>query len=118
MTDNTRATDGPHDIDALPHNEREASDDELIQRITRAMHSRAATQPDPAIVAARIEDQLAYLPSSGRQTSPVTTFVRRGGKIVVAGVLTSVLAAAATGAAAAANPYSEVAVTAEWCSRM
>jgi hypothetical protein len=109
MSDNPRATDGPHDLDALPHD----SDAELIQQITRSLHSRAAAQPDPAVVAARIEAELAHLPSSAPQTSPVTTLVRRGGKIVVAGVLTSVLAAAATGAAAAANPYSDVARTAE-----
>lgn len=109
MSDNRRATDGPNDLDGLPHD----SDAELIQRITRSLHSRAAAQPDPAVVAARIEAELAHLPSSAPQTSSVTTFVRRGGKIVVAGVLTSVLAAAATGAAAAANPYSDVARTAE-----
>jgi len=109
MSDNTRATDGPNDLDGLPHD----SDAELIQRITRSLHSRAAAQPEPAVVAARIEAELAHLPSSAPQTSPVTTLVRRGGKIVVAGVLTSVLAAAATGAAAAANPYSDVARTAE-----
>ncbi len=109
MSDNTQGTDGPHDLEGLPHD----SDAELVQRITRSLHSRAAAQPDPAVVAARIEAALAQLPSSSRQPSPVTTLVRRGGKIVVAGVLTSVLAAAASGAAAAANPYSDVAVTAE-----
>ena len=113
MSNNPRATDGPHDIDALPHDDREADDAELIQRITRSLHSRAAAQPDPAVVAARIESELAHLPSRGRQTSPVSAFVRRGGKIVVAGVLTSVLVAGATGVAAAANPYSDVARTAE-----
>ncbi len=113
MSDNPRATDGSHDFDDLPLDEREASEAELIQRITRSLHSRAAEQPDPTVVAARIEDELAHLAGSGRQASPVNAFVRRGGKIVVAGVLTSVLAVAATGAAAAANPYSDVARTAE-----
>jgi hypothetical protein len=109
MSDNNRATDGPNHLEDLPPD----SDAELIQRITRSLHSRAAAQPDPAVVAARIEAELALVPTNAPQTSRVTTFVRRGGKIVVAGVLTSVLAAAATGAAAAANPYSDVARTAE-----
>ena len=79
-------------------------DDELIARISRALHSRDADQPDPAVVAARLQTALAHPPEA-----TVTTLVRRGGKAVAAGAVISALAVAGAGAAAAANPYSGVA---------
>lgn len=79
-------------------------DDELVARITRALHSRDADQPDPAVVAARLQARLAHAPEA-----TVTTLVRRGGKVVVVGAVVSVLAVGGAGAAAAANPYSGVA---------
>lgn len=83
-----------------------ATDDELALRIARALRSREHDQPDPTLVAARIEAQLA-----GRltQPSPARTMARRGTRIVAAGVVTSALAVAGAGAAAAANPYTEFA---------
>jgi hypothetical protein len=79
-------------------------DDELVARITRALHSREALQPDPEVVADRIRAELAHQPEA-----TVTTLRRRGGKLAAAGVITSVLAVAGAGAAAAANPYSDAA---------
>jgi len=79
-------------------------DDELIARISRALHSREADQPDPAVVAARLRTALDHPPEA-----TVTTLVRRGGKVVAAGAVISALAVAGAGAAAAANPYSGVA---------
>lgn len=80
------------------------NDDELVARITRALHSRDADQPDPAVVAARLQHALAHAPEA-----TVTTLVRRGAKVAVAGAVISTLAVGGAGAAAAANPYSEVA---------
>ena len=85
-------------------NDHPPQDDELVARITRALHSRDAMQPDPAVVAARIRAELAHTPEA-----TVSTFARRGGRLVAAGVVTSALAVAGAGAAAAANPYSDVA---------
>ena len=85
-------------------NEHPSQDDELIARITRALHSRESDQPDPSVVAARLRAELAHPPEPA-----VTTLTRRGGKLVVAGVVTSALAVAGAGAAAAANPYSDAA---------
>ena len=79
-------------------------DDELVARITRALHAREADQPDAAVVAARIQAQLDH-----PQEATVTTLVRRGGKAVAAGAVISALAVGGAGAAAAANPYSGVA---------
>ncbi|WP_421742840.1 hypothetical protein [Cellulomonas sp.] len=79
-------------------------DDELITRITRALRSREALQPDPEVVAARLRAELAHPPEA-----TVTALRRRGGKLVAAGVVTSALAVAGAGAAAAANPYSDAA---------
>ncbi|KQR17576.1 hypothetical protein [Cellulomonas sp. Leaf334] len=79
-------------------------DDELVARITRALHSRDADQPDPAVVASRLQEALAHEPEA-----TVTTLVRRGAKVAVAGAVISTLAVGGAGAAAAANPYSEVA---------
>ncbi|GIG19897.1 hypothetical protein Cch01nite_06210 [Cellulomonas chitinilytica] len=81
--------------------------DELTDRITRALSSRAAAHPDPAVVAARLEALLA------QQPTPVATLTRRGAKVVAVGVVTGALAVAGAGAAAAANPYSGVARTVE-----
>ncbi|MDM8085215.1 hypothetical protein QUV83_10610 [Cellulomonas cellasea] len=72
-----------------------------MDRIDRALRSREVATPDAAVVAARIEDRLATLPAG--------TGARRGAKIVVAGVVTSTLAVVGAGAAAAADPYSNVA---------
>jgi hypothetical protein len=83
------------------------TDDELADRITRALSARAAAHPDPAVVAARVEALLA------QQPSPVRTLTRRGTKVVAVGVVTGALAVAGAGAAAAANPYSGVARTVE-----
>ncbi|WP_028045656.1 hypothetical protein [Cellulomonas sp. URHE0023] len=84
------------------------ADAELIERINRALRSRATEQPDPAVVTARIEAELAQLGQA-----PVNLLVRRSAKVVAAGVVTSVLVVAGAGAAAAANPYSPVARTVE-----
>ena len=84
--------------------ENRPHDDELVARITRALHSRESDQPDVAVVAARLRAELAH-PSE----ATVTTLVRRGGKAVAAGAVISVLAVGGAGAAAAANPYSGVA---------
>ena len=81
---------GPHGPDA-----------ELMDRINRALRSREVATPDAAVVAARIEDRLAALPTG--------TGAHRGAKIAVAGVVTSTLAVLGAGAAAAADPYSGVA---------
>ncbi len=77
------------------------SDAELMDRIDRALRSREAAAPDASVVAERIEDRLADLPTG--------TAARRGTKILVAGVVTSTLAVVGAGAAAAADPYSNVA---------
>lgn len=83
----------------------ESAEDELARRITQALRARAAVHPDPAVVAARIEARLSDVPAP----SSVSTLRRRGGRVVVAGLVTSTLAVAGAGAAAAANPYSGVA---------
>jgi len=80
---------------------------ELTERVARALRSREADQPDPAVVAARIEARLAQQPST------VATLTRRGAKVVATGVVTGALAVAGAGAAAAAHPYSTVARTVE-----
>ena len=85
---------------------RRASEDQLTERIARAFASRESAEPDATFVASRIEAQLAARapqPSSGK------SFARHGGRILAAGVVTSALAVAGAGAAAAANPYSELA---------
>ena len=90
---------------------RPAHDDpdaELTARISRALRSRESQQPDPAVVTALIEARLAQA-----GPTPVTLLARRGAKVVAAGVVTSALAVAGAGAAAAANPYSPVARTVE-----
>lgn len=76
----------------------------LARRITEALRARAAAHPDPAVVAARIEARLDDAPAGS-----VSTLRRRGGRVVLAGVVGSTLAVAGAGAAAASNPYSEVA---------
>lgn len=86
-----------------------ATDDELTQRIARALRSREATAPDAFVVATRIEAQLG---AQGAAPSTVRVLSRRGGRVVVAGVVTSALAVAGAGAAAATavtHPYSDVA---------
>ncbi|MFS0700184.1 hypothetical protein AB6N24_09460 [Cellulomonas sp. 179-A 4D5 NHS] len=96
------------DADGSPDTPRgpaASPEDELALRITRALQARGAAHPDPALVAARIEAQLDDAPG----VSSLSTFRRRGGRIVAAGVVTSAIAVAGAGAAAASNPYSEVA---------
>ncbi|MEP7764238.1 hypothetical protein [Sanguibacter sp. 25GB23B1] len=83
-----------------------ASEDQLTERIARAFASRESAEPDAMFVASRIEAQLA---ARAPQTSPGKSFARHGGRIFAAGVVTSALAVAGAGAAAAANPYSDLA---------
>lgn len=80
-------------------------DDELTARITSALHSRDALRPEPAFVVARIEAELARRSEETGRPVPL----RRGGRIVAAGLATGALAVGGAGAAAAANPYSDVA---------
>ncbi|MCC2336400.1 hypothetical protein [Cellulomonas wangsupingiae] len=86
-------------------------DDELAARITSALARRAATAPDPDDVAAAVEHALA------RRGAPRVVAMRRGGRIVAAGVVTGTLAVGAGSAAAAANPYSGVAVAVETAAK-
>lgn len=89
-----------------------APDDELAQRITRALRSREAFTPAPAFVVARVEAELARRdPRPASADARRQDARRRGGRIVVAGVATGALAAGVAGAAAAAvaDPYSDVA---------
>ncbi|GCE77625.1 hypothetical protein [Cellulomonas biazotea] len=112
MTEHPRATDGSQHPRSEPRPEPRTAPggtpapDDLGDRITRALRSRAAASPDPAVVAARIEAGLADAPV---HRATVTVLTRRGGRVVAAGVVTSALAVAGAGAAAAANPYSGVA---------
>jgi len=87
------------------------SDDDLAARITDALHRRARTAPDPAEVADRLAASVA------RRTPPRAVAVRRGGQVLAAGIVTGSIAVAAAGAAAAANPYSRVAVAFEGAAR-
>lgn len=90
------------------------SDAELAARITRALHARVvAEQPDAAVVAARLRVQAA---GRGAQPAPARA-LHRGGRIAVAGLVTGTLAVAGAGAAAAANPYSDVARAVEGAAR-
>ncbi|MBB2923329.1 hypothetical protein [Cellulomonas cellasea] len=114
MSDHPRARtdgspDGPRRPAGSPGPGFPASDEEeLARRITQALRARAATHPDPSVVAARIEARLADAPA-GSSGSSVSTLRRRGGRVVLAGVVGSTIAVAGAGAAAASNPYSEVA---------
>jgi len=110
MSTHLRVVDGSDDGDVpqgpftgTPRSPRPGQPDDaaLSDRIDRALRSRETAVPDAAVVAARIEELLAARPS--RATA------RRGTKIVVAGVVTSTLAVVGAGAAAAADPYSNVA---------
>ncbi|WP_407342724.1 hypothetical protein [Pengzhenrongella phosphoraccumulans] len=93
---------------------RAVTDDELVRRITRALRSRDAAEPDVATHVDRIEARLAEVsggprpaaPTQDEQLASVTSLARRGGKVVAAGVVISALAVYGAGAAAAANPYS------------
>ena len=78
-------------------------DDELQQRITRALRSR---DDAPVAVAAHVEHIEARLAEADQPLAPVSHLARRGGKVVAAGVVVSALAVYGAGAAAAANPYS------------
>ena len=111
MSTYPRATDDPLDDEGRRKAQR-ATDDELAERITRALRSREAARPDASVVAARIEARLAQ----GADGAPVraeppsaTHLTHRSGRAVFAGVAVSVLTVAGAGAAAAANPYSNVA---------
>ncbi|KSW21454.1 hypothetical protein [Cellulomonas sp. B6] len=82
------------------------TDDELAERITRALHARAAAQAtDVDALTARLHAEAAR---RAGQPAPVVA-LRRGGRVVAAGLVTGTLAVAGAGAAAAADPYSPVA---------
>lgn len=85
--------------------------DPLAERIARSMRSREVLAPDPAQVAARVEAQLAARTSADRAVTRLRG--SRGVRIAAAGVVTSTLAVAGAGAAAAGNPYSPMARTVE-----
>ena len=108
MSEHSRATDGPDPASVRATAGRDLTNDELAERITRALRSRAATQPDVTAATARIEARLAETSGAARPSS-VVHLTRRGGRIVATGVVISALAVAGAGAAAAANPYSGVA---------
>ncbi|WP_258723651.1 hypothetical protein [Cellulomonas sp. NS3] len=108
MSEHVRATDDRAGDRPRRDPEHPPTDDELTARLTRALASRAAAAPDPALVAARLQAALADRRGAPEPTS-LTEFRRRGGRVVVAGVVTSALAVAGAGAAAAADPYSDVA---------
>lgn len=79
------------------------TDAELTARITRSLQAHAAVHtPDPAVVAARLRAD-----AGGHRGIVVP--LRRGGRVVAAGLVTSTLAVGGASAAAAANPYSGVA---------
>ncbi|SFJ68324.1 hypothetical protein [Cellulomonas sp. KH9] len=81
-----------------------ATDDELAARITRTLHARAAAQQP------RLDDAAARLRAAAQAAEPAPVrALHRGGKILAAGLVTGTLAVAGAGAAAAANPYSNVA---------
>ena len=127
MNEHDRATDGSPrvDGDAGPRREEPGSekpqvvhlhaenlhaattDDDLTRRITRALRSREPADPDTAAAVALLEARLAA--ASAPHRSAITVLTGRGGRVVAAGVVVSALAIAGAGAAAAANPYSNVA---------
>lgn len=96
-------------VPAAPHGAptRLVADDELEQRITRALRSRDVSAPDVAMLVDRIESRLDAVDGQDDQLGTVTHLARRGGKAVAAGVVISALAVYGAGAAAAANPYSD-----------
>ena len=112
MTEHPRAATGSHpgdDAQAADHGAptRPETDDELAQRITRALRSREIAPPAVALLVDRIETRLDAVVDQDEQLAPVTNLTRRGGKAVAAGVVISALAVYGAGAAAAANPYSD-----------
>ncbi|MGW6129849.1 hypothetical protein ACWFNE_07465 [Cellulomonas sp. NPDC055163] len=110
MSEHVRATDDPGRGRPPGDPGRPPTDDELTARLARALAARASGAPDPAVVAARLEAALATADRAGAgEPTSLTEFRRRGGRVVVAGVVTSALAVAGAGAAAAADPYSDVA---------
>lgn len=86
---------------AHPYGEH-LTEEELAARITSALRSREAGQPEAAVVAARLRAELER-----RGAAP--SGLRRGGKLVATGLVTGALAVAGAGAAAATDPYSQVA---------
>ena len=108
MNDHVRATGDPRPADPSPDPRHDlghtSTEDELARRITRALRSREHLQPDAALVAASLAVELR----AAAHRSPAGA-VGRSGRLVVAGVVTSALAVGGAGAAAAANPYSDVA---------
>lgn len=102
MTGSTRNGDRPH------RHGRSDGDEELAARITSAFRSRESSAPEPAFVAARIEAELAR-----RAQDRTRVAVRRGGTVVMTGVVAGALAVGAAGAAAAASPYSDFAAAVE-----
>lgn len=109
MNDHLRAAPGSPDDATGPRPVPCPPADPLTERIARTLHARAAHHPDPAQVAARIEDRLA----AGRPGGPTRLLGGRGARVAAAGVVTSTLAVAGAGAAAATNPYSPMAATVE-----
>jgi hypothetical protein len=116
MSEHSRTTDGPGP-ESFGAAGRHGADDELVRQITRALRSRDDAQPDATVVAARIEAHLASTNGGASRRRAVgaelhssrSDLTRRGGTIVVAGVVLSALAVAGAGAAAATYPYSGVA---------
>lgn len=104
MTDDLRATPGSPDDGGGP------ARDPLEERIARALRSREPLAPDADAVAAGVEAQLAA--RRGARGVPAA-LTGRGARIAAAGLVTSTLAVAGAGAAAAANPYSPMARTFE-----
>jgi len=87
--------------------------DPLAERIARSLRSREPLQPDPAVVTAHLEAALAARDAAGPHRTAARVLASRGTRIAAAGVVTSTLAVAGAGAAAAAHPYSQMARTVE-----
>ncbi|UZN01981.1 hypothetical protein [Cellulomonas sp. S1-8] len=116
MNEHLRAVPGSPGDDAGTHRPTDGAPpgpppDLMVERIARSLRTRDALQPDPAVVAARLEAQLASRAAAHR--TPVRLMTSRGARIAAAGIVTSTLAVGGAGAAAAANPYSPMARTVE-----
>ncbi|WP_188037317.1 hypothetical protein [Actinotalea sp. JY-7885] len=96
-----------HDDDVVRPRPASLPDDELAARITRALRSRPVAGPDPAVVTARLEAQLAATAQGPSRRAAATR------RVVVAGVVGSSIAVAGAGAAAAWDPYSGASRTVE-----
>ncbi|MBO3088669.1 hypothetical protein [Cellulomonas dongxiuzhuiae] len=108
MNEHLRAVPGsPGDDPGTPPSTG-VSRDLLAERIAASLRSREALAPDPVAVAAAVEQRMA---TSQRPSSRL--LAGRGARIAAAGVVTSGLAIAGAGAAAATHPYSPMARTVE-----